>query len=212
MRVSHAHLSMQGQFVDSKAGTLMIRHRQFRLLTLSIVLGIHLILVWLLISSRQISLKLQSGSLQLIWIPRRALSQNIPEHEAATQKRRTPRFRADQIQSTPSDAAATEENNAIHHDWGEDLKLEAKITVDKELAQKKHESDFSHAYPKMPSKPPQFAWDYAATHRVETLPQGGIAVHLNDNCVLLIFPLPLIGCGIGTHPANGDLFNNVHQK
>jgi hypothetical protein len=30
--------------------------------------------------------------------------------------------------------------------------------------------------------------------------------------VLLIFPLPLIGCGIGKRPANGDLFNHMREK
>jgi len=189
----------------------MIRRRQARLLTLSIVLGAHLAVVWLLISSRQIPVKLQSGSLQLIWIPRPAVSESIPEHETATQKRRPPHPRADRTPATPSDAAATEENNAVHPDWGEELKLAAKNTLDKELAQKKHESDFSHVYPKTPTKPPQFAWNYAATHRAEALPQGGMLIHLGDSCVLALLPLPIVACAIGKQPANGDLFN-MHQK
>jgi len=190
----------------------MIRRRQARLLTLSIVLGAHLFVVWPLMSSRKISVKLQSGSLQLVWIPKLALSQGIPEHEAATQKRRPPHPRADRTPSRPSDdAVATEENNAIHPDWAKELKLAAKNTLDKELAQKKHESDFSHVYPKTPTKPPQFAWNYAATHRVEALPQGGMLIHLGDNCVLALLPLPIVACAIGKQPANGDLFN-MHQK
>ena len=188
----------------------MIKRRQARLLTLSIVLGAHLFVVWLLISSRHISVKHQSEGLQLIWIPRPALSQSITAHEAATQKRQPPRPRAERKPSTPSDAAATEENNAIHPDWGEELKLAAKNTLDKELAQKKHESDFSHVYPKTPTKPPQFAWNYAATHRVEALSQGGMLIHLGDNCVLALLPLPIVACAIGKQPANGDLFNNMH--
>jgi hypothetical protein len=190
----------------------MIRRRQARLLTLSIVLGTHFFVVWLLISSRQVSVRLPSGSLQLIWMPRPALSQSIPKYEAATRKRRPLQARADRTPSTRSDAIATEETNAIHPDWGEELKLAAKNTLDKELAQKKHESDFSHVYPKTPAKPPQFAWNYAATHRVEALPQSGMLIHLGDNCVLALLPLPIVACAIGKQPANGDLFNNMHQK
>jgi hypothetical protein len=36
-------------------------------------------------------------------------------------------------------------------------------------------------------------------------------VHLSDNCVLIIFPLPFIGCGIGKRPTNGDLFEHRHD-
>jgi hypothetical protein len=83
--------------------------------------------------------------------------------------------------------------------------------VAKELAKKKHDNDFAHIFPAQPRKPPQFAWNYAATHRVETLPQGGILIHINDNCALLIFPLPFVGCGIGKLPANGNLFEHLHE-
>ncbi len=64
--------------------------------------------------------------------------------------------------------------------------------------------------PAAPEKPPQFEWDYAATHRVEQVEGGGLLVHLNDQCVLVLFPLPFMGCGIGTKPANGDLFKNMN--
>lgn len=94
-------------------------------------------------------------------------------------------------------------------DWAEELQLAAKDALAKELAQKRHDLDFAHVFPTAPKSPPQFAWDYAATHRVESIPGGGIAINLSDNCVLLLFPFPLVGCGVGKRPANGDLFKHL---
>ena len=58
----------------------------------------------------------------------------------------------------------------------------------------------------------QFAWDYAATHRVETS-QGVPIIHLGDRCVVgFLLILPFFGCGFGAEiPANGDLFKHMHD-
>ena len=191
--------------------------RQTRLrLTLSMVLGLHLIVVWLLVSSPQLSIKTKSGSLQLVWIARPMLSEVATERGTKTEKptNSSPGHRVDRMPKLPSIAPrSNDEDNAIHPapDWTEELQLVAKDAIAKESAKKRHELDFAHAFPVQPEKSQQFAWNYAATHRVEAIPGGGLAVHLNDNCVLLIFPLPLIGCGIGKHPANGDLFEHRHD-
>ena len=60
--------------------------------------------------------------------------------------------------------------------------------------------------------PEQFAWDYAATHRVETS-QGVPIIHLGDRCVVgFLLILPFFGCGFGAEiPANGDLFKHMHD-
>jgi len=193
----------------------MAMRRQTRLLlTLSMVLGVHLIVVWLLVSSAQLSLKRKSGSLQLVWITRPASSETAPEGETTTQKARKtlPHNRIDRTPAVSSIAPrSSDEDHAIHPalpDWTEELHLAARDAITEELAQKRHELDFAHAFPTQPKKPRQFAWDYAATHRIEAIPEGGMLVHLNDNCVLIIFPLPFIGCGIGKRPANGDLFEH----
>jgi len=44
------------------------------------------------------------------------------------------------------------------------------------------------------------------------VPGGGLAIHLNDHCVFLLFPLPFLGCGIGSKPANGDLFEHMRDE
>jgi hypothetical protein len=176
--------------------------------TLSIVMGVHLVIVWLLISSHQLVAKTKSGSLQLIWVPRPALIDAAPQPGTTNPRPRT------SVARNPDRTRAPSEDNAIHPtpDWAEELHLAAKNAVAGQVAQQRHESDFAHAFPAAPPKTPQFAWDYAATHRVEALPQGGILINLSDNCVLIFFPLPLVGCGIGQRPANGDLFEQLRDR
>jgi hypothetical protein len=64
--------------------------------------------------------------------------------------------------------------------------------------------------PDRPRKP-EFGWDHSHTHRVESIEGGGIAIHMNDHCTLVLLPLPLVGCGIGKIPARGDLFEHLHD-
>ncbi len=61
--------------------------------------------------------------------------------------------------------------------------------------------------------PDQFAWDYAATHRVETS-QGVPIIHLGDRCVVgFLLILPFFGCGFGGEiPVNGDLFKHMRDR
>ena len=58
----------------------------------------------------------------------------------------------------------------------------------------------------------EFAWDRKHTQRIESIEGGGILLHLSDHCVLLVFPLPFVGCGIGKIPARGDLFEHMHDE
>jgi hypothetical protein len=115
---------------------------------------------------------------------------------------------------SPSNAPPpVDEDNAIRPapDWTQELHLAAKNALADELAKQRHEGDFTHKFPTPPKKPPQFAWNYAATHRIEAIPGGGMLVHLGDKCVLILFPLPFVGCAIGKAPANGDLFEHLHD-
>jgi hypothetical protein len=63
-----------------------------------------------------------------------------------------------------------------------------------------------------PKQKADFGWDYSHTHRVETMEGGGILIHINDRCVLVLFPLPFGGCGIGKIPARGDLLEHMHDE
>ncbi|HEY6620904.1 MAG TPA: hypothetical protein VIY68_15265 [Steroidobacteraceae bacterium] len=195
----------------------MASRRQTRtLLTLATVLGAHLVVLWLLMSSHQFSMKARSEILQLVWVPQRPQSDLPLEPRATIQgpSKTVPRHRIDRMPDSPSIAPLPKEVDSATHptpDWSQELQLAAKNAVAKELERKKHEADFTHVFPTQPKKPPQFAWNYAATHRIEALPQGGLVIHINDNCALLIFPLPFIGCSIGKRPANGDLFEHLHD-
>jgi len=66
------------------------RRQARRLLTLATVLGAHLIVIWLLLSSRQLSVKTQLGALQLAWIPQESLSKITPEQSAPPQRSSKP--------------------------------------------------------------------------------------------------------------------------
>lgn len=60
---------------------------------------------------------------------------------------------------------------------------------------------------------PRFGWDYASTHRLEALPQGGMLINLNDHCALVFYGLMLFpGCRIGRIPANGHLFDHMRDR
>lgn len=196
----------------------MARRRQARLiLTLSMVLGAHIIIVWFLVSSPRLSAKAKSPSFEMVWIARPALFGTAPERQITTRTPRNtaPPQRTGRKPTLPSLAPPPNANdNAINPapDWTEELHLAAKDALAKQLAQKRHELDFAHAFPTPLKKPPQFAWDYAATHRIEALPEGGMLIHLSDNCVLILFPLPFAGCGIGKRQVNGDLFEHRHDR
>lgn len=56
-----------------------------------------------------------------------------------------------------------------------------------------------------------FAWDRSRTHRIEGIEGGGILIHINERCALVLFPLPFAGCGIGKIPVRGDLFEHMHD-
>ena len=58
----------------------------------------------------------------------------------------------------------------------------------------------------------EFGWDRKHTQRMEPIEGGGILLHLSDHCVLLVFPLPFVGCGIGKIPVRGDLFEHMHDE
>jgi len=59
---------------------------------------------------------------------------------------------------------------------------------------------------------PEFGWDRSHTHRVESLEGGGLLIHINDRCIVVLIPFPLPFCGIGKIPARGDLLDHMHDE
>jgi hypothetical protein len=59
---------------------------------------------------------------------------------------------------------------------------------------------------------PQFGWDYAHTHRVEALPEGGLLINLTDRCAVVLYVLLIPVCKIGHIATNGQLFDHMHDR
>jgi hypothetical protein len=60
-----------------------------------------------------------------------------------------------------------------------------------------------------PTPRPEFGWDKSKTNRIESLPEGGTVIHLNDRCALVLSGLLLPACKLGKIPARGDLFEHM---
>jgi hypothetical protein len=64
-----------------------------------------------------------------------------------------------------------------------------------------------------PPAAPRFGWDYAASHRIEFNPGGGLLINVSDRCAIaIVFPVVLGGCRIGKVEARGDLFAHMHDQ
>jgi hypothetical protein len=194
------------------------KHRQSRLLsTFTIVLGLHVGIVWLVLVSPRLSMRTTSGSFELV-----SIAPPLPPITATKTGSQTPPEMGRPLRQRANAGSASrqpypssiDEDNATHPapDWSEELKRASRDAVENKLAQKRHDYDFSHAFPIAPHDPAGIVWDYAATHRIESIPGGGVLVHLSDNCVLILFPFPFVGCAIGKRPANGDLFEHMHDQ
>jgi hypothetical protein len=180
----------------------------------ALVFALHLTALWgLLTNSRFILKPMDSQGFEIVLIPR---SLDLQQQAAASETKRHESTQARLRRQPPSGGApnqpapAEEESNAIHGpiDWANELGQTAKDATADKSAQTPKDFGFPHR-PSAPAKAPQFEWDYAATHRVESIDGGGLLLHLDDRCVLVLFPLPLIGCGIGTKPANGELLKHM---
>lgn len=70
-------------------------------------------------------------------------------------------------------------------------------------------------FPRRPAPTPTaqpFGWDYASTHRVQPLPEGGLLINLNDRCAVVLYLLPIPVCKIGHIPVDGSLFDHLHDR
>jgi hypothetical protein len=188
----------------------MEKHRWARFLcTTAVVLGFHVAVIWLILTTSRVFLvREQSQNLEIVRITQPLVPPNgNPQGRASDNA--VPRHR-----SAPDSKIASpkDESDAIQPpaDWAGEIRRAANDMAAKELMPKPKDFGFPHSS-SAPDRPIQFGWDYAATHRVESLPEGGLLIHLSDNCVLVLFPLPFAGCGIGKRKANGDLFEHMRD-
>jgi hypothetical protein len=193
------------------------RCRAQLVLTIVLVVGLHTSIVWTLwTTSRVPSTQTTSERLEFVFI--------APTAEPAASMPRDPlgrvtgrvlsqrRNAANTPARVPDLPGANAESTAIHPpiDWAAELSRAAQDAATGKPTPNTREFGFPHPSA-TPDKPAQFAWNYAATHRVESLPQGGLLIHLNDNCVLLLFPFPFVACAIGKIKANGNLFEHMRD-
>lgn len=95
-------------------------------------------------------------------------------------------------------------------DWPRALQDEARAQESRAPARK-----LRFGFPLHPAPVPavsEFGWDYASTHRLEALPQGGMLLNINDHCAIVIYGLIFPVCQIGRIPANGHLFDHMRDR
>ena len=100
-------------------------------------------------------------------------------------------------------------------DWRHEMQIAANNEIEAEARRRQSPSllaphDFSGVKGgSTDDTKPRFAWDHAATHRVEEIPTGGLLININDRCAIawVIFPFPF--CRIGKIQSHGDLFGRM---
>jgi hypothetical protein len=190
------------------------RRRAKFVCAIAVVLGLHVTVIWLLLAtSRVLSYRTNSQSLEIALIARPVVAPESNSISRVLENGTRHRQITAKPLATPSVRPQESENNAIHPptDWATEMSRVVNDAVSEKFAQKPRDFGFPHSPSAPDSKTPQFEWDYVATHRIEAIPEGGLLLHLNDNCVLILFPLPFAGCGIGKRKANGDLFEHMHD-
>ena len=186
----------------------------------AVVLGLHALLCWLLlVRTREVLNAAGPSSIEIVLIPppRKAPERNRAATQArAPSKHESPRSPAPAsapvVPTTPEPAPG----QAIHPSVDFEAEL-ARAAADAAAAAantaagiKPRDFGSPHAE-RAPAREPEFGWDYAHTHRVESMPGGGLLVNLNDKCVLVFLPLPFVLCRPGHKPANGELFKDMAQ-
>lgn len=184
-------------------------------LTFAAVLALHAFGGWLFLMKTRLLVTIpKSASLELIHLPPTAAPAESPRVAPSSPRRsRQERAAAEPADAEPAvpSASGQIENRVPRIDWSAELARVAHDAAETASASKTRDFGFPHAKDGPAPKAPEFGWYRAHTHRVEPLEEGGLLVHLGDNCVLVFVPLPFVGCRLGHVPANGDLFKHLGE-
>jgi hypothetical protein len=106
--------------------------------------------------------------------------------------------------------SAQETTAPITIDWAKEAE---RVAADQAARQVEADAQARRrAGPAPPARQP-FRWDYAHTHRVESLPGGGLIVNVSDRCALVLkLPMLFAGCKIGKIESHGDLFAHMNES
>jgi hypothetical protein len=192
------------------------QRRARQLSIIAAVVALHIAVVWVLLAATQpIVMRSLPQSLQLVFIAPAIIAPESSIRNPVSRSQRSVLRNA--TQSSPVEAnpaPPSEDGNPIHPpiDWAAELNRVVRDLTAAEASRKPLNFGFPHASKVPSAKPPEFGWSYAPTHRVEPMPGGGLLVNLNDNCVLVFAPRPFFfACALGKKPANGKLFEHLHD-
>jgi hypothetical protein len=193
------------------------QRRVQQLSIIAAVAALHIAACWLLLATTHPpTIPTMSQRLQLVFI----LPPMIPPESNARPptstrgtQRTAPQSTATPPVAQPNSAPSSDEPGASHPpiDWTGELDRAARESVPAEPSRDPRNFGFPHASTPPPSKSPEFAWSHTRTHRVESIPGGGLLINVNDRCVVVLIPFPFFGCALGKQPPNGDLFEHMHE-
>ena len=196
------------------------RSRTLRPAVLLLVVAIHAAL--LLVASRRVMrLDMRSEEpLTFLALPEHAQVLAPGASQAALPRKKPVAPRDTQLITIPTPAQqAPADKTPAPIDWNKEAEFAIKQQA--ELAKAappraldKHGAgvDFNGGLSPDGGEKPEFGWDRSHTHRVEGLEGGGLLIHINDRCVVVLIPFPLPFCGIGKIPVRGDLLDHMHDE
>jgi hypothetical protein len=192
----------------------MSRHRERNAILFLLVCAIHAVFCWLLFASRRVvTFKTRARAFELLVLP--STQAPVPTVSRTTQQSAVPRG----VNRPPPRVvnlgkAAVPSIQSIetspYVDWDAELLRASRAAADAQSTTARKDFGFPMRSPTMRDCP-QFDWDYARTHRVESFPEGGMIIHLNDNCVLVLNPFPFPLCSPLKRKANGELFKHMRD-
>jgi hypothetical protein len=154
-------------------------------------------------------------SMILFMLPSQEVTQPAPPANAPAQST-TRRAPLPEPQAKPREAPAEEahSNAPVMIDWAKEAERAAARQVDAEEAAARRAAAFSHK--KVPASlapaapgAPQFGWSHAATHRFESLPDGGFILNLSDRCAIVFAIMLIPVCKVGVMEPRGDLLQHM---
>jgi len=118
----------------------------------------------------------------------------------------------------PAPAAELDSSHAPQAiDWAREGRRAAEDEIDAEeraaraaAALSGHKKTPPSLAPAAPPQP-QFGWSHASTHRLESVPGGGIILNLTDRCAIVFSFMLIPVCRLGPMEPRGDLLQHMHD-
>ena len=193
------------------------RRRAQRLGIIALVIAVHATIGWLFFATTHLLSipRSQSQTLEIVFIEPTGARRESGAAEAPLGTQRSygghaPAVRVPRIPTPAAPAAPDNPAQDAPIDWSNELSRAAADAVPAAPVPAPKEFGFPHV-PTQPPKTEQFGWDRVHTHRFDSNPEGGVVIHLNDNCVMVLMPLPFAFCAPGKRKANGDLFKHMED-